>query len=124
MPRYSAFLLFQFRVETNGESNQRRLCERRLIVFEARGTRSAMAHANRRGRESQHSYQGAYRGTVHFEFVGVQDLLELGPECEPDEVWYELVRMVRPMERREQLIPSGTRPLGLFRQRPGRRRRN
>jgi len=28
----------------------------------------------------------------HLEFVGVLDLLDLGPECGPDEVWYDIVR--------------------------------
>jgi hypothetical protein len=123
MWRYSAFLLFQFRVEKNGQSNRRRLCERRLIVFKARGNRSARAHANQRGREAELSYQNGYGATVHFEFVGVQDVLELGPECEPDEVWYEMFKMVRPMERYEQLRFSGTRLPGLRLRRPGKRRR-
>jgi hypothetical protein len=121
--RYSALLLFQYRVEKAGKSNRRRLCERRLIVFEARGKRSALAHANWRGGEGEHSYQNAYGGTVHFEFVGVQDLLELGAECERDEVWYELIKMVRPMERRDRLVTTGKRLPVVMQKVPGKRRR-
>jgi hypothetical protein len=38
------------------------------------------------------------------EFVGVVDLLELGVEADPDEVWWELTKKMKPMERRRQLI--------------------
>jgi hypothetical protein len=31
--------------------------------------------------------------------------MHLGIECEPEEVWYDILRMIRPMERRAQLIP-------------------
>jgi hypothetical protein len=43
---------------------------------------------------------------VHFEFVGVLDLLELGVECDADEVWYDIVERVRPMERRHAILPK------------------
>jgi hypothetical protein len=35
----------------------------------------------------------------------VLDLLHLGVECEPNEVWYTIRQRVRPMERRSSLIP-------------------
>ena len=103
--RYAAMLLFQFRVVTAGRSDRRRTCERRLIVFEATGARDALRHAKQRGRAGKYSYRNAAGGTVHFEFVGVQDLLRLGPECGPDEVWYDVVELMTPMERRARLIP-------------------
>jgi hypothetical protein len=53
---------------------------------------------------------------VRFEFVGVLDLLELGLECEADEVWYDTRQMLTPMERRESLIPP-ERELSAFRNR-------
>jgi hypothetical protein len=40
------------------------------------------------------------------EFVGVLDLIELDPECEEDEVWYEIKTSLRPMERRAKLLPA------------------
>ena len=43
---------------------------------------------------------------VHFEFIGVMHLLELGLECEADEVWYEITERLLPSERSEKLIPA------------------
>jgi Domain of unknown function (DUF4288) len=103
--RFAAMLLFQFRVVSEGRSNQRRTCERRLIVFEAKDAPAALRHANRHGRKAEHSYPNSTDSTIHFEFVGVPDLLKLGPECGPDEVWFDVVAMVRPMERRDRLFP-------------------
>ena len=77
-----------------------------MIVFRARGPRAALLEAKRRGKDAQHSWKNNWGEPVHFEFVGILDLLELGPECEKDEVWYEIVERVRPMERRRKLLPS------------------
>jgi hypothetical protein len=43
---------------------------------------------------------------VLVEFVGVRDLMHLGPECDAVTVWYEIRTMRRPLERRRQLIPQ------------------
>src|SRR5262245_17881870 len=86
--RYSAMLLFQFRVVTAGVSNKRRLCEKRLILLTAPDGRAALRAAKKRGRAAQHSYLNEDGGRVRFEFVGVLDLLHLGPECESGEVYY------------------------------------
>lgn len=105
LSRYAAMLLFQFRVVSNGKSNQRRTCEKRLIGFKAKDARTALRYAKLRGREAECSYRNTDGGTVHFEFVGLQDLLHLGSECDRDEVWYDIVELVQPMERRGRLIP-------------------
>jgi hypothetical protein len=47
---------------------------------------------------------------VHFEYVGVLDLLRLGPECEEDEVWYDIKIMKLPKERARKVLP-GTQKL-------------
>src|SRR5262245_58889699 len=107
--RYSAMLLFQFRVITEGMSNKRRLCEKRLIVFTAPNGRAAFRKAKQRGRAAQHNYLNCCGGKVRFEFVGVHDLMHLGHECQPDEVWYELCRMHTPMERRDRILPKALR---------------
>jgi Domain of unknown function (DUF4288) len=65
----------------------------------------AHALAVRKGREAQHRYKNQAGSTVHFEFVGLLELLELGVECGPDEVWYDLKYLVRPKERSAKLIP-------------------
>ncbi len=99
-------LLFQFRVVTDGVANRRRLCERRLLVLEALSGRDALKKAKRRGRKSEHHYANSRGGQVFFEFVGVLDLLNLGPECEDGEVWYQLCELLEPRERQDQLIPA------------------
>lgn len=111
--RYAALLLFQFRVVTAGEVNKRRLCEKRLILLAAPNGRAALRAAKRRGRASRHNYLNGNGGRVNFEFVGVLDLLHLGVECEPDEVWYQMCRLEEPMERRSRLLPAESRLRGL-----------
>jgi len=105
MNRYSAKLLFQFRVDLGEESGKRRLCEERIIVLDARSAKSALEQAKRKGKKAQCSCKNPDGNPVHFEFVGVMDLLRLGVECDPDEVWYEVRERLLPMERRHVLIP-------------------
>ncbi len=104
--RFAAKLLFQFRVMKGGKANVRRLCEERIVVFRAEDQSRAIVEARRRGRAANFRYRGAYGDRVHFEFVGLLDLLELGVECEPDEAWYDLGWRVRPMERRQTIMPA------------------
>lgn len=104
--RFAAKLLFQFRVVVDGESSRRRTCEERTVVFRAASARSALANARRKGRSAQYRYKNDQGNPVHFEFVGVTDLLCLGPECAPDEVWYDMREMVMPMERRKRILPT------------------
>jgi len=103
--RYSARLLFQFRVVLNGDAGKRRLCEERIITFTAPQARAALSEAKRRGRAAQHTYTNCNGCPVHFEFVGLVELLCLDPQCDADEVWYHIVERVTPMERRASLIP-------------------
>jgi len=115
--RFSAKLLFQFRIENSGVSNIMRLCEERIILVSAKSGRGALAAAKRRGRSSEHSYSNDSGGTVHFEFVGVLDLLHLGVECEDDEVWYGISQRKLPKERASKILPresslSAIRTLG------------
>lgn len=105
MRRYAAKLLFQFRVVVNGNSSQRRTCEERIIVVNARSAESALLRAKRNGRKGQYQTLNSDGNPVHFEFIGILDLLELGIECEPDEVWYDIVERVSPSERRDEIIP-------------------
>jgi hypothetical protein len=82
-----------------------RTCEKRLIVFAADSAKTALARAKRRGKESEHSYENGDGNPVHFEFVGVLDLLRIGVECEEDEVWYDIVGLKQPMERAKKILP-------------------
>ena len=107
--RYAAKLLFQFRAVVNGDSGKRRLCEERIITFQSPNARAALNEAKARGRKACHSYKNNDGNTVHFEFIGVQELIHLGVECEADEVWYEIVERTTPRERRLKFIPSEER---------------
>ena len=106
MARYSAKLLFQFRVEIQGDSGKRRLCEERIIHFEARSPREALRSARRRGRNGEYAYANADGNAVSFEFVGVMGVLRLGAEAGDGEVWYDIRERLLPMERREELLPA------------------
>jgi hypothetical protein len=114
LKRYTAKLLFQFRVTVAGSDGKRRLCEERFIMFQAPSARKALQHAKRRGREGQHAYKNSADNTVRFEFVGVMELLELGSECGEDEVWYEIKQLLTPRERKQLFIPP-ERTLHAFR---------
>jgi hypothetical protein len=103
--RYVAKLLFQFRVVVDGVSNRRRLCEIMFILIRAANAEAAYRLALKRGRTSQYSYKDVSGNPIHFEFVGVLEMLRLGVECLPDEVWYDLKRITTPKERAKQLIP-------------------
>jgi antitoxin (DNA-binding transcriptional repressor) of toxin-antitoxin stability system len=103
---YAAKLLFQFRFGSKNRSNKRRLCEERILRFQASSAKVALATAKRKGREAQHKYLNSDGNAVHFEFVGVMDLLHLGPECEEDEVWYEFFARLSPMEKKRKFIPT------------------
>lgn len=103
--RYAAKLLFQFRVEIDGHSGKRRVCEERIVNFQARSPREAMKTAKRYGAKAEYAYRNSDNNPIFFEFVGVVDLMELGVEC-GDEVWYDIRERLLPMERRDRLIPT------------------
>jgi hypothetical protein len=110
MPRsarhYSAKLLFQFRVVSGRKSNLRRVCEERIVTFKAASSEQAWAVANRLGRADELTYRNDSGGTVHFEYVGIMELLHLGLERSgPAEVWYDIVERFKPSERSSKLLP-------------------
>jgi len=107
MKRYSAKLLFQFRADLGkGRSDTIRRCEERIIVLSARGAESALRKAKQYGKRKEFDAEAEAGNPIYFEFIGVTDLLELGPECGPDEVWYDIVLRKLPSERRDKLIPK------------------
>lgn len=114
MKRYSAKLLFQYRSKTGKEP--KRLCEERIITFEARGPRHALQVARSNGRKAQFEMSSPFwkncsisryvkqtDGDIFFEFVGVMDLVELSTICESNEVWYEFHCRRAPVDK---LIPT------------------
>ena len=106
MKRFAAKLLFQIRIRIGTDNGKRRLCEEQIILIEARSARAALALAKRRGKSQQSSYLNSDGNRVYHEFIGVMDLLHLGPECSNGEVWYEMKQRLLPMERRHTLIPQ------------------
>lgn len=88
---------------------KRRLCEERIIVLSANDSKAALREAKRRGRIVQHQYKNNEGNPVHFEFIGILELLRLDPACEMDEVWYDIKERIRPMERKATIIPPETR---------------
>jgi Domain of unknown function (DUF4288) len=107
--RYAAKLLFQFRVMIGDDPGIRRLCEERIIVFEAPSTEIAIQAARMRGSAAEHDYENDDGYQVYFELVGIRDMICLGAECESDEVWYDIFEKVRPMEKALALTMSDER---------------
>jgi Domain of unknown function (DUF4288) len=103
---YSAKLLFEFAVFVDGQPGVRRLCEERLVLLDAIDVRAAVREAKRQGRAAQHRYRNGEGNPVLFRFVGILDLVHLGVECQPNEVWYDITQRVRPMERRLTILPA------------------
>lgn len=104
--RFAAKLLFQFRIDIDGDPGVMRTCEERIVVFYASTARKALATARRRGKAAQCKYKNDDGNIVNFEFVGIQDLIYLGLECEEDEVWYNITMRKLPMERAASILPS------------------
>lgn len=104
--RYSAKLLFQYRVLAEGKPNVMRTCEERMIVLRAKSAHDALTAAKRHGKNAEFRHKNPAGHRVFFEFVGVLDLLHLGPECEPDEVWYDIKVMKLPKERAQAILPA------------------
>jgi hypothetical protein len=109
MVRFAAKLLFQYRVVVGGRSGKRRTCEERIIVLRANSAKNALSQAKRKGSTCERTYANSDGNPVHFEFVGVVDLLALESECDENEVWYDIRTRVLTSERKCSLIPPESR---------------
>ena len=110
MPRskrqFSAKLLFQFHVAWGRKNNLRRVCEERVVTFKAQNAERAWKTATRLGTAADFKYRNHAGSTVHFEYLGIMELLELGVERSgPEEVWYDIVERLKPSERKSVFIP-------------------
>jgi len=105
MRRFAAKLLFQFRPSRRSERSDMALCEERIVTFDAPSSRAALAKAKQIARRASHSFPVVGGGRVNFEPVGVMELMELGVETEPGEVWWDLYRRKLPRQRRSSLLP-------------------
>lgn len=113
LKKYAAKLLFQWRVEIDGVSDKMRTCEIRIITLEEKSAQHALSKAKEEARKSEfvapnevYSDEHNCDCYQHFEFIGVLDLLHLGIEADENEVWYDVKKMLNPMERKSDLIPS------------------
>ena len=57
MNRYSAKLLFQFRVDLGASTGKRRICEERIVLIAAISAKSALKRARTRGRQFEHHFE-------------------------------------------------------------------
>jgi hypothetical protein len=86
-----------------------RLVERRIVLIRAATPEAAWRAAVRHAKDETWTGRPRAGTFVHNEFIGVEELMELGGEAEENEVWWEFVPMLRPMERRARLIPRKSR---------------
>jgi len=114
MNRYAAKLLFQFQVDADRQT-RRQTFEERIVLVDAESATEAYRTAKRRGNDGKFRYQNNAGQTVKFKFVGVMDLLQLGPECETDEVWYDIIDRNWTPGLKKKLIPRRTK-LAAFRE--------
>jgi len=91
--RYGANLLFEYGVD--GQRAARPLCEKRIVVIEARSAKEAIRLARRRGRAAELSYQNADGERFRIRFLGLVDLIELP---DPEEAYYSMFRTPRPQK--------------------------
>ena len=68
-------------------------------MFHAESATEALAVAKRNVQTAEHNYVNGEGGQVYFEFLGIMELLELGLECDADEVWYNIVEKPHPSKQ-------------------------
>jgi len=105
MPRFSAKILFQFRPAARSSRAQMRLCEERIVRFDAASARGALAKAKEIARRASFTYRATDGGRVRFEPLGILELMELGVETVAGEVWWELCRRKVPGRGRPRSVP-------------------
>ena len=120
--KYAAKLLYQYEAVNPRLRGKRRLCEESTILIHARSAKEALRLAKRHARRRYFTFRTVDGVKVGFQFVGVRDLMRLGMECEPEEVWYDIVQLVRPMERRRKLIPAEHKLNAIWREAPANKR--
>lgn len=71
----------------------------RILHFPKGTRKNAIAQATQRGQDSEHTFENDLKQQVHYRFDGIKDVLELGVEADPDEVWYEVID-IKPKKRK------------------------
>jgi hypothetical protein len=114
MIRYAANLLLEYDVDE--APSQRPLCERRIVLIEARGPREAIRRAKQLGKRAENSYRNADGQTFRVKFVGLIDVISL-EHSEESEAYYSMRRTSHP-ERHVRpddamsVLTSGSKNIG------------
>lgn len=77
----------------------------RIVTFQAATPDSALKRANKIGKTGEYS-EGKPDGEIAFEFVGVMELKDISTGYQDGEVWSEIIEMIEPMERQQNIIPD------------------
>lgn len=105
MQRYAAKILMQYR-PLGPKAGKYRTCEERITLVTASTPDQALSLAKKSAKATETRIAYADGESVAIEFVGILQLIHLGPECEADQVWYEMKVMKQPMERKRDLVPK------------------
>lgn len=100
--RYAANLLFEYGID--GRRSPRPLCEKRIIMIDARTPKEALRRAESRGRAAQIGYRNAEGERTHIRFLGLVDLIDVYGD--DDEVYHSMFRTPRPekhLKRNDEL---------------------
>lgn len=91
--RFGANLLYEYGVD--GHRHARPLCEKRIVVLQARTAREALRKAKQYGKRHELSYRNANGQMFRIRFLGLVDLLNL-EDVNPGEAYYSMFRTSRP----------------------------
>jgi len=103
--KYAVLLLFQFKVIKKNQLNKKRICEERIYHIESSSSECAYNKAEILGKDEEFSYQDGNK-LVIFEFIGIQEMIELTDLEDENLVWSRYIEKLLPMERKDKLIPK------------------
>jgi hypothetical protein len=103
---YAAKLLFQYRVvdSVTKTNNKKRPCSAITILFYAKNPKDAIRIAKSKGRKKEVSYHNTDNNCVHYEFVGIAEMLNISLIVDLDEIWIWYGELLTPMERKNKFI--------------------
>jgi hypothetical protein len=113
MRKFAVFLLFQFQTIKNDTINKKRICEERIYHIESETSELAYTKAKEIGIKEEFSYI-ENNIQVHFQFIGIIELIELSIYDDKNLVWSNFIEKVNPMERKNRIIPLKNK-LAIFR---------
>jgi hypothetical protein len=106
MPKYSAKLLYRFRVSPQSKRKQKYTCIESIVVFTAKDPESALDHCMKVGGRNSCRYRNTDGRDVKLEFLGVMDMERITSEFDKEEVWYDVRERLLWPQRIKRLIPT------------------